>query len=383
MAIKRVTTAFLVKGGRAGVAKHATSAQCSLHERDGLRIAIFHRCSTMPTFPNRYAACSGSIEAGEAPWETARRELHEETNFLVEYQAPTSPSIEGGLFVDVDFVSPRSGEVNVIRVYPFVIHVVNDFELALKGTEHDGFRWMSLDELEELDHQSRTVPSLALAFHHATAGRFDKRVCKEERQWASDKQNGASIMSKNALKLIMKSNTTDPARLSMLRPSMVTIVNCMQAVQKLLGSSHHSQQSTSHLHRKDAANQVLRTLDQEFNRSIVYAVDAILQLYRDNDQSPLVVGTFSRSSTLVAVLNQLLDDHSHVLQIPILCSRSIPGGEGEFMALDLNKRGEGASVRAVCIDDDELKKKLSSLDVLLIGADCILGDKSAVVNKLG
>lgn len=182
--IKRVTTTFLVKGGST-----AGSRAKKETARDALRIAIFHRCSTMPTFPDRYAACSGSIEFGETPWETALRELQEETNYTSKCRAP-STSLEAGLYVDVDFVSPRSGKSSIIRVYPFVMHVLDDYELTLKGTEHDDFQWMSVEEVEELDNQCKTVPSLALAFHHATAGRYCSEVTNAERQWASDKENG-------------------------------------------------------------------------------------------------------------------------------------------------------------------------------------------------
>ena len=124
MSMKRVTTTFLVKGLRQ-----------EMPQRQDLRIAIFHRCSTMPTFPSRYAGCSGSMEEGESPWETARRELQEETNWLpastLQWEEPT----EAGLFVDVDFVSPRSGRSSIIRVYPFVVSVLKEFELELRGTE--------------------------------------------------------------------------------------------------------------------------------------------------------------------------------------------------------------------------------------------------------
>jgi 8-oxo-dGTP pyrophosphatase MutT (NUDIX family) len=179
MTIKRVTTTFLVKGGKGN--NQAT--------RDSLRIAIFHRCSTMPTFPNRCASISGSVEAGEMPWETALRELQEETNYSTKSSSSFPP--ESGLYVDVDFLSPRSGTCSIIRIYPFVVHIVDsDYELALRGTEHDNFQWMSLDEVEELDRQSKTVPSLALALQHATRGRYFNEVTNEERQWASDKENG-------------------------------------------------------------------------------------------------------------------------------------------------------------------------------------------------
>lgn len=130
------------------------------------------------------------MEEGELPWETSRRELGEETNWEAASRQEIDEPTSAGLFVDVNFVSPRSGRSSIIRVYPFVVVVPDSFELKLKGTEHDSFRWMCLEELERLDEASKTVPSLALAFHHATAGRFDTKVTQEERQWASDKENG-------------------------------------------------------------------------------------------------------------------------------------------------------------------------------------------------
>jgi translation initiation factor 2B subunit (eIF-2B alpha/beta/delta family) len=190
-------------------------------------------------------------------------------------------------------------------------------------------------------------------------------------------------LSRNALNLLMEVNTADPGRLAMLRPSMVTIVNCMNAVQRLPSSERQTQQSKVLLLRQDAAKEVLEDLERETTRSVTHAVDCILQLYRDNNQQPLAMGTFSRSSTLGAILNQVLDHHPHVLQLPILCSRSIPGGEGELMAKDLNARIGDMVERAVCVDDDEMMGKLVNLDVLLIGADCILADHSAVINKVG
>jgi translation initiation factor 2B subunit (eIF-2B alpha/beta/delta family) len=196
-------------------------------------------------------------------------------------------------------------------------------------------------------------------------------------------------MSRNALKLIMESpQTADPARFAMLRPTMVTIVNCMNAVQRIL-SQQSPQSKTSLSLQSDAAKQVLDILDLESKRSVKYAVEQIVQLYYDeennNQQLPLSIGTFSRSSTLVAVLNQLTEEHPQIIKTPILCSQSVPGGEGELMAMDLNKdcNGDTNSRRAVCVGDEQMKKDLATLDVLLIGADCVLKDRSAVVNKVG
>ena len=62
--IKRVVSCFLLSGPKT---------------RDQLRIVVFHRVATMPTFPNHWAACSGSMEENERPWQTSERELREET----------------------------------------------------------------------------------------------------------------------------------------------------------------------------------------------------------------------------------------------------------------------------------------------------------------
>ena len=52
------------------------------------------------------------------------------------------------------------------------------------------------------------------------------------------------------------------------------------------------------------------------------------------------------------------------------------------MAKDLNGNGTNT---AVCVEDDELKDLVTEgkVDALLIGADCVLADGSAVANKVG
>ena len=188
---------------------------------------------------------------------------------------------------------------------------------------------------------------------------------------------GASTMSRNALKLLIHSDKADPARLAMLRPSMVTIVNCMNMVQKMVST----QQSTT---RAGAAQQVLDAIESETNLSVQCAVDALQSIYRNNSNppQPLVLATFSRSSTLLAILQRVLAERPETIKLPILCSRSIPGGEGAIMAKDLNGND---SDTAICVEDDELKDLVTEgkVDALLIGADCVLADGSAVANKVG
>ena len=358
MQIQRVVTTFLVKS------------------EESLRIAIFHRVSTMPTLPSRFAACSGSIEADETPAMAAPRELMEETNWQPKMDKSFDEISSAGLFLDVDYISPGSNQKRIIRVYPFKVDVDPDFELSLKGTEHDQFDWVSIEQLEHLDKQQLTVPSLAKAFHHATAGNYFCQITEDERKWAQDEQNGASVMAKRALELIKIEQSVASAllaaeRIKLLRPTMVSIVNAMETVRKQLNDEHNKKSVA------EIATKVAEEMNDAVEESVVCAVDYLLQLRRERGK-PLKLCTFSRSSTLVSVITRLLEASSDIIELPILCSESIPGSEGRAIANDL-----GAA--AACVEDDRIKELIQSgdRDVLLIGADCVLSDRSAVVNKIG
>lgn len=88
-----------------------------------------------------------------------------------------------------------------------------------------------------------------------------------------------------------------------------------------------------------------------------------------------MIATFSRSSTLLAVLKRLLQDQKDSGEcINIVCAKSTPGDEGELMAQDLN---------VPCIEDTVMLERIRSgnIDLLLTGSDCTMAD--AVVNKIG
>ena len=171
----------------------------------------------MPTFPGRWAGISGSIEDDDGnPLEAALRELREETN-LSELFAMYNDSgggggtavgdtpcllrdcIQQGLHVDVP--SDRSDGAfggRIIRVYPFALtlpslclsSVAGEDDgpadtseridggssatlwsnLEMKGTEHDGLKFLKIEDF--LDTAEPCVPVLKLAFHHATQGSY-------------------------------------------------------------------------------------------------------------------------------------------------------------------------------------------------------------------
>lgn len=247
--VKRVVSCFILRRivGSCSQEHHQTR-----NNRDSnVRVAVFHRVATMPTFPSHWAPCSGSIEEGEIPLVTARRELMEETNLscsellLAESQEPRS---QHGLYVDVPFPSrDKSQPSRNIRVYPFTVEIPDvGFELELRGTEHDTYQWFTVDQLEQLQP---AVPGLAQAFHHATAGRYLASVTQQEREWANDHVNVE----------LVRSHQADPARMIMLRPSMVAIVNALNPI----------------IQKQQKPQEVRASLQQEADRAIDHAVEYI------------------------------------------------------------------------------------------------------------
>lgn len=317
VAIKRVISCFLLSGDPT---------------RETLRVVVFHRVSTMREFPGHWAACSGSIEKFESPWQSAERELSEETNLVnVKVHKP------GGLYLDVPFQ-----ENKIIRVYPFTADLPSDISLELGGTEHDAFQSISVEELEGLQP---TVPSLAMAFHHATFGRYLPNASKAAREWANNRQDGALVMAKKAVHLVQRGE--DPNLLRMLRPSMVAITNALALKPTIALESLE-------------ANCV--TTDYIANK-----LEKILLL---TNKRKVTVATHSRSSTIVNVLQALSLRH----EVDIVCGQSTPGDEGALMA---------KNVDGILLSDNELVERIrdNAIDLLLVGCDCIT--ENEVVNKVG
>lgn len=387
-------------------------------DRDALRVAVFHRQSTMPTFPGHWAACSGSIEEGETPTEAALREIQEETNTFEDDAGPgtvgpSSPSISSyGLYVDVPFPSPSpanqqkvgdKGDTRepapsrIIRVYTFVVELPGEAatRLQMRGTEHDAFQWVTLSELERLDP---AVPGLARAFHHASRGAYlssqndNQADCpvRIAREWASDRESGANAMAKAALRVLAQFEHPRQADemlhladcMLMMRPSMVAITNSLLRFKTLVaGSVEEMTDREGH-----PAAIVSDELQGEIDRAVQRASNILRSTFelRCRDPSgtrdpsdPLHVVVFSRSSTLVSILRQLGAESNVV----VTCSKSTPGDEGVLMAQDLSNQ----SIRAHVVEDGELLDPLwwrdHSVDAVLVGSDCILAN--TVNNKVG
>ncbi|MEM2838997.1 MAG: NUDIX pyrophosphatase [Thermoplasmata archaeon] len=120
---KRVVTVILKKNGR---------------------ILILKRSNKVSSFQGFWSGVSGGINEGETPAEAAIRELREETGV----KATESDLISTG-----ETIVAEEGE-NRWEVHPFLLEVAD--ESIVLDWEHDSYRWISPDELQDF----RFVPRL-------------------------------------------------------------------------------------------------------------------------------------------------------------------------------------------------------------------------------
>lgn len=349
------------------------------NNNDETQVALFRRCSSMPSFPNHWAAISGSIEKHDAsPFAAAVREIGEETN-LGELLGDYSHLLTRGLHVDV----PRDETKGVfggrvIRVYPFALRLP-DFDGALwskiemRGTEHDQMKVQTISDL--LDMKDPCVPSLVRAFHHATYGKY-LDLPLDIKEWEKDRVNGAAHLSRQAVELAsahsqnkvqqLDGDLSIPQQIAMLRPSMVPIVNVMNEFLRL---TTLLSKDVEHIKKE-----LLQSLTYEGERCIDLGCETLMKMILES-RSNFVVGTFSRSSTLKIILQHTIEKSSSKLSV--ICSKSTPGDEGRLMATDISG--------ACCIPDEEFKQQIidGKIDIVIVGADCILLEGNGVVNKVG
>ncbi|GKY96718.1 hypothetical protein MPSEU_000631300 [Mayamaea pseudoterrestris] len=352
---------------------------CFIMTKD-LKVAVFLRRSTLPTFASHWAACSGSIEAGETPWQAAKRELYEETNLGEYIKGGVEPGAMHGLFVDAPMErrqndSPESRAFPFLfRVYPFLVHLPDDWNLELRGTEHDIFKFVTLSELEQL---YPTVPNLTQAFHHATFGQYLQAVPDSVRTWASNRRDGAMTMARQAIELLKVHPNADPKQMKMMRPSMVAITNVLNLYDEVGDADH-----------------VMKMIQEETTKAINLAVDSVVALLQKwhterhasrgghvdatSQNEEFRIATFSRSSTLATVLNKVHEACGSFVRLSVTCSKSFPGGEGELMAEELRLV---YNEKACAADDDELIHSIQHYNLILIGCDCVM--PNAIVNKVG
>lgn len=220
---------------------------------------------------------------------------------------------------------------------------------------------------------------------------FFHKLPKEIRDWEQDRINGAAFIARQAVMLAATYTTMAAAddhnakndsnsqanvalSISILRASMVPIVNVMQEYDHC----------RMHLHQDNdrVKDDLLHSLDEEVGRSVDLGVQTILTYYEEwqptsSSTDAFVIGTFSRSSTTKRILGRVLQALNQTAQVKVLCSQSTPGDEGELMSSDISG--------ATWLPDKSFQQQIEQgkINLVLVGADCILQDGNGAVNKVG
>ncbi|KAL7538249.1 hypothetical protein ACHAXR_008421 [Thalassiosira sp. AJA248-18] len=399
------------------------------HQNNAYQVALFRRCATMPTFPSHWAGISGSIEDDDAnPFEAAIRELQEETNLAELFVKYCGGGFDEGMMVlrkcmkeglHVDVSTNRTKGAfggRIIRVYPFVLTLPMDnnhspeevvgvdksssktdacpsslwSNLEMKGTEHDKMKFVDVDT-EFLTMTEPCVPSLQIAFHHATSGSH-LELAKEIRDWEKDRVNGAAFLARQAVTLAAAAHTSSDSNdhehaddsknkpstslsIAMLRPSMIPIVNVMNEFDRRMQLKEGIDK---------VRDDLLHSFDEEVGKCVDLGVEHIQRYYNEwqlgssiTADSKFVIGTFSRSSTLKLILERILQVLEQTKLVKVVCSQSTPGDEGELMASDIPD--------AKWLPDESFKQQIQqgNINLVLVGADCVLPEGKGVVNKVG
>lgn len=323
--IRDVVTAFLVRRSASGV-----------------RLFVVRRSGRVGTYQGRWSAISGYLEdAAEAQ---ARRELAEE--------AGLGPADLALLSAGSPLTVEDAALATRWRVHPFLFELVSPAEPALDWENVEG-QWIEPAALASLE----TVPALAEALDRvlppSLAG-YPPEITSAVERLRADRSSGAAALAHQAARALVKAveHGADPAAaaagLSMARPSMAPLAGALRRL-LVLGPTAAS----------------LRALEAEWGaiRSRL-ASEASRHL-------PGRLLTQSASASVTAALLARRPDRTVVAE-------SRPLLEGRTTARALANAGLAVEI----VTDAAVATTLPAVDAVVLGADTLLADGSAV-NKVG
>ncbi|MBV9188589.1 MAG: lipoyl(octanoyl) transferase LipB [Acidobacteria bacterium] len=110
---------------------------------DGERVLLLHR---RPERGNFWQPITGSIEEGELPLDTARRELAEETGHGGE---PETIDLEQSFMIESHFLEARYPPPIIASETAFAVEVTPGMQVRLDAAEHDDYGWFTFAEAYE------------------------------------------------------------------------------------------------------------------------------------------------------------------------------------------------------------------------------------------
>jgi lipoyl(octanoyl) transferase len=132
---------------------------------DGERVLLLHRRAERGNF---WQPITGSIEEGELPLDTARRELNEETGHSSE---PEALDLEQSFMIESHFLAAKYPPPIVASEVGFVVEVPSRMPVRMDAAEHDDYGWFTFaeayekirwsDDREALEKVEARLPALA------------------------------------------------------------------------------------------------------------------------------------------------------------------------------------------------------------------------------
>ncbi|MDH3598463.1 MAG: NUDIX domain-containing protein, partial [Candidatus Tectomicrobia bacterium] len=334
----------------------------------GQRILLALRSESVSTFPHHWAGISGYVE-GDDPLERALVEIKEETN--IPRESVTLSRVGSPILVDAPTHHRQ------FLVHPFLFAVDDGVE-PRQDWEAARFEWVDLSDMQRRV-RTPTVPQLYDAFERVWLPWPWRRALAANVelacQWLRhDRQMGAGTLARAAARELIKllrladsqplAETIGPLRsvaerLRWTRPSMAALVNLLADATGAIDQSHSAHTAIDSIKRF-----ILQSEEAESKVSL-QAAERIAPGWK--------IMTISYSST---VLRTLLAAASKVARVYVCEGR--PLMEGRQLAARL--RTEGLAV--TLLTDAQAFVTMPQIDAVLLGADSILPDGSAV-NKVG
>jgi lipoyl(octanoyl) transferase len=125
------------------VLRSETIALVKVMVHDGRRVLLLHR---RPERGNFWQPVTGSIEAGETPVETARREIAEETGNAGE---PEDLQLRQSFMIESQYLETRYPTPIIASETGFQAQIRGDAPIHIDAEEHDDFGWFTLGEAYE------------------------------------------------------------------------------------------------------------------------------------------------------------------------------------------------------------------------------------------
>jgi len=107
---------------------------------DGARVLLLHR---RPERGNFWQPITGSIETGESPLETARRELVEETGNAGE---PRPLDLTQSFLIESEFLASRYPAPIIAEEIVFAAALDSSLPITVDSLEHDAWGWFTFDQ---------------------------------------------------------------------------------------------------------------------------------------------------------------------------------------------------------------------------------------------